>query len=245
MKNKIILHRGYKGKYPENSKISIMNAIQENLPTEIDIRVSKDNVPFIIHDDSIDRLFNGSGRIRYHDSSYLKRFQYQIEPDEKLLTLKKISSLLNKEHPDIFIHIKNIADIKPTISILRDYNLIKNINFFACDSLTMDFIQLMKNKYPEYKVGLHFYENSPFFNKTCFETADFIWADEINFKWITEDKVELAQKLNKPFYAISPELIEESVFNKDINLRWNELLELGVDKICTDKPKEFLNLKKI
>ena len=93
-------------------------------------------------------------------------------------------------------------------------------------------------------MGLHFYENSPYYNKEIFEKADFIWADEIHFKWIDREKAEFAHSFGKPFYAISPELIEESVFNADIKSRWKELIEAGVDAVCTNMPEKFLNQAK-
>ena len=63
MENKLILHRGYKFTYPENSRISFEMALKENKSFETDIRVSKDGICFMIHDDSLDNLFNGSGKI--------------------------------------------------------------------------------------------------------------------------------------------------------------------------------------
>lgn len=56
---------------------------------------------------------------------------------------------------------------------------------------------------------------------------------------ITKELVNLAHSVGKPIYAISPELIAESVFNADIERRWKELVEVGVDGICTDEPLEL------
>jgi len=60
-----------------------------------------------------------------------------------------------------------------------------------------------------------------------------------------QEKVELAHSLGKPFYAISPELIPESIFNKDVEKRWKELLEMNVDGICTDLPGRLIKFLKI
>ncbi|MBI2112811.1 hypothetical protein HYT52_04710 [Candidatus Woesearchaeota archaeon] len=84
-------------------------------------------------------------------------------------------------------------------------------------------------------------ENSHNFSEEKLKSADFVWADEVTFKWISKEKIELSHKLKKPFYAISPDLIPESVFSESIEQRWKELLNSGVDKICTGKVKEFLD----
>lgn len=245
MEEKLILHRGYKGKYPENSFISLQRAIAKGLPTEIDIRLSKDGIPVIIHDENLDRLFNGSGKISDYKIEELKKFHYKEDPTQRLTTLKELCELMRKEENKksvIFVHIKEIKDVHAVIEILEEYGLIERIRFFAVDELIEPFREIMRNKYPEYRIGLHLYENSSYYSEEDFRLFDFIWADEINSRWIDKSKVELAHRLEKPFYAISPELIKESIFNKDVKARWKELLEIGVDGICTDKPSDFLSL---
>lgn len=239
MENKLILHRGYKGKYPENSKSSFINALKDNLPFEIDIRISKDNIPFIIHDDSLERLFGAAGRIKFHDSGYLTQFSYLQDSAQKLFSLEEFCKLLGKKYPDIYVHIKKVEDVYGTINVFKKFFLTNKIKFFACDNLTMDLIQIIKDEYPEFKVGLHFFENSPYFDSEYFKLADFIWADEITIPWIDKEKVKLAHILNKQFIAISPELIPESIFNENIEKRWKELIYAGVDGICTDLPDRF------
>lgn len=242
MKDKLILHRGYKGKYPENSLISFENSLKENSDFETDIRLSRDNVAFMIHDDSLYRLFNGTGKIADYDSEELRNFHYKEDESSKLASFEELCKLIDKIKSEslIFIHIKELKDIDSVVSILNKYNFKERVRFFACDNITLSLIEIIKEKYPVYKAGLHFFENSPHYKKEIFEVADFIWADEINFKWIDKEKVEFAHNLNKPIYAISPELIPESVFNKNIKERWKELLDDGVDGICSDMPEEFL-----
>jgi len=127
---------------------------------------------------------------------------------------------------------------------LRKYDFTDRLRFFAVDEIEEDFKKTMKEKYPKYEIGLYLPENSVNYNKENFKEADFIWADEITIPWITKEKVELAHSLGKPFYAISPELITESIFNSNIEKRWRELLEIGVDGICTDLPEKFLEFIK-
>lgn len=242
MKNKLILHRGYKGKYPENSLISFENALKENYDFETDIRLSRDNVAFMIHDDNLDRLFNGTGKISDYDSEELRKFSYKEDENSKLASFEELCELIENIKSDslIFIHIKELKDIDFAVNILNKYNFKERIRFFACDNITISLIEIIKEKYKDYQVGLHFFENSPHYKKEIFEKADFIWADEINFKWIDKEKVDFSHNLNKLIYAISPELIVESIFNKNLKERWKELLEANVDGICSDVPKEFL-----
>lgn len=60
----IIGHRGYSGRYPENTLLAFSKALEHGaLGCEIDIRMSKDGVIVVIHDATVDRTTNGTGRV--------------------------------------------------------------------------------------------------------------------------------------------------------------------------------------
>ncbi|MDD5192078.1 MAG: glycerophosphodiester phosphodiesterase [Candidatus Nanoarchaeia archaeon] len=221
MKQKLILHRGYKRLYPENSKQAFENALREGYSFETDVR--------------------------FYNNQYYMCHDEILNDKQRLLTLEEFCNLVenykNKKN-EIFIHIKDLKDIGGVIYILNKYNFKERIGFFACDSLTLDLIDIIKEKYPKYNAGLHFYEDSGF-GKNEFRKADFIWADEIKKQNIDRKYVDLAHSLGKKYYAMSPELISENVFNKNIKKRWKELLEMNVDGICTDKPNEFLKFLQV
>ena len=101
--------------------------------------------------------------------------------------------------------------------------------FYKNPDLYVSWGQYIRSKYDFDDEATKFYYD-------CFELMYKTFAQTID-----ENKVNLAHKLNKPFYAISPELISDSIFNKNIQQRWKELLQSGVDGICTDKPNEFLS----
>lgn len=239
MENKLILHRGYKGKYPENSKISFIRALEKNLPFEIDIRISKDNIPVIIHDDNLDILFDKKGKINELDFEELKKARYKEDSSQGIVSLEEFCQIIGKSYPEIFVHIKEIEDIHETIKIFKKYSLIKNIHFFACYDKTMPFIEIMKKHYSQYSVGLNLVENSPYYSKEYFLIADFIWADEVTIKWIDKEKIDFSHKLNRKIYCPSPDIVTDSVFRNNIKERWKELILAGIDGIFTDMPEEF------
>ena len=50
---KLIGHRGVKDLAPENTLQSINQAIQLNIKwIEVDVKISKDHIPFLLHDDN-------------------------------------------------------------------------------------------------------------------------------------------------------------------------------------------------
>ena len=59
---KIIGHRGLKDLAPENTIFSLEESVRFNLKwVEVDVKISKDNVPFLLHDDLLDRTTTGKG----------------------------------------------------------------------------------------------------------------------------------------------------------------------------------------
>ena len=58
----IIGHRGVKDLAPENTIPSLEESVRHNLKwIEVDVKVSKDNIPFLLHDDLLDRITSGRG----------------------------------------------------------------------------------------------------------------------------------------------------------------------------------------
>lgn len=61
---KVIGHRGAAGYAPENTIESIHTAADLGIEwVELDVKLTKDGVPIIFHDDDLDRTTNGSGKV--------------------------------------------------------------------------------------------------------------------------------------------------------------------------------------
>ncbi len=80
-------HRGYSGKYPENTMLAFRKAVEAGADgIELDVQLTKDGVPVIIHDELVDRTTNGKGRVkemtldelRQLDASYIYAGQYGV-----------------------------------------------------------------------------------------------------------------------------------------------------------------------
>ena len=70
---KLIGHRGVKDLCPENTLESILKAFDLGLSfVEIDVKISKDRVPILLHDDTLDRTTNGSGLAIDYDYENIK-----------------------------------------------------------------------------------------------------------------------------------------------------------------------------
>ncbi len=69
----VAAHRGFHVDVPENSIASIEKAIHHSIDiVEVDIRISMDGIPVLMHDDTVDRTTNGSGEVAKFKLNELK-----------------------------------------------------------------------------------------------------------------------------------------------------------------------------
>ena len=61
-----IAHRGFSGRYPENTNIAFAKALTEGYcdGIEVDVHMTKDKKIVIIHDSKLDRTTTGTGYIK-------------------------------------------------------------------------------------------------------------------------------------------------------------------------------------
>jgi len=134
----IAAHRATNDHYPENSLEAISESIRIGIDIiEVDIRQSKDGELVIMHDRTIDRTTNGSGKVDDYTLSELKNYnlifndlvtEYKIPTFEEVLQLAKGKILL-----DIDFKLEDMASIKKTYALIEKYEMENQILFFLYD----------------------------------------------------------------------------------------------------------------
>lgn len=96
----IFAHRGFSGKYPENTMIAFEKAIELGCDgIELDVHLTKDDELVIIHDEDISRTSNGQGLVKFMTYEQLLEYDYSFKfHDEvgfqKILTLREYFELV-------------------------------------------------------------------------------------------------------------------------------------------------------
>lgn len=76
-----IAHRGYSGKFDENTMLAFKKAIEYKADgIETDVQMSKDGVLILIHDETLDRTTNGHGFVKDYTLDELKIFRTKSVP---------------------------------------------------------------------------------------------------------------------------------------------------------------------
>lgn len=117
MSTLIFGHRGIPVKFPENSLQGFRYAIEHNVEgLEFDVHLTRDRLPVIMHDETIDRTTDGTGRICDYDYEQLKKFK--LSNGESIPTLyellelvKNVDVILNLEFKTDQIHYEGIEKL--------------------------------------------------------------------------------------------------------------------------------------
>lgn len=110
----IFAHRGSAGTCPENTIASFSEAVRVGADgIELDVHLTKDNEIVVIHDHTVDRTTNGTGRIIDYTlkelqqldagSWFLKDFH-----KEKIPTLREVFSMMKDNKLYVNIELKNV-----------------------------------------------------------------------------------------------------------------------------------------
>lgn len=104
---RLVSHRGYNAIAPENTMSAFQKSYEYGYKyVETDVTFTADGVPVLLHDDSIDRTSNGSGKIASLTYEYVRTLDFGSWKSEEYVG-EKIPSLMNLWHfvlPMIFIH---------------------------------------------------------------------------------------------------------------------------------------------
>ena len=109
---KLIGHRGVKDLKPENTFESILTAFDLGLEcVEIDVKISKDHIPLLLHDDTLDRTTDGSGLVCDYTFDEINKLDagcyfYKSKTEIKVPSLRSVLDLVKKKQKYLNIELK-------------------------------------------------------------------------------------------------------------------------------------------
>ncbi|WKA55378.1 glycerophosphodiester phosphodiesterase [Planococcus shixiaomingii] len=141
---KLIAHRGWSGKAPENTLSAVKLALEEPKIDciEIDVHLTKDGVPVVIHDYQVDRTTNGSGFVKDMTAEEIKAldagswFDFEFA-GEQVPLLEEVLVLAGGKKK-LLIELKQMAGMyegleEKVIGLIQQYGLEAH-----CDLISFD-----------------------------------------------------------------------------------------------------------
>ncbi len=112
----LIAHRGASGQYPENTLLAFARSLELGADAiELDVRVTADGVPVVLHDPTLDRTTDGTGAVAARTWSEVRRAV--AGAGERVPTLAEV--LERFPTTPLIVEIKEAAAARPALAALR------------------------------------------------------------------------------------------------------------------------------
>lgn len=225
-----IAHRGgIVAGVPENTLAAFREAIRQGVHViEVDLRGTKDGEVVIMHDETVDRTTNGSGKVADMTLAELK--QLDAGGGESIPTYKEVLQLVSGTGVSLLLDIKlsPVLDKAAVVRLTEQYNAVLNVIVGTRD---LDDLRSFQELNPNLRT-LGFINNVE-------DIEPFILADVNIIRlwpvWIYEypDLIKRVHALGKPVWATAGTAPREEL---------EKLIKLGVNGILSDYPALLYSL---
>lgn len=152
-------HRGYSSIYPENTMIAFEEAVAAGAcGFELDVVKSADGVLFIMHDDTVDRTTNGTGKCSELNWDYIQTLDAGSHKSkdfagEPVPSLEQVLDNFNKKNCWILLEIKDgYTDIATdVVEMITAKGMEKQLKI---QSFNWDYIDTVQSVNPDIATGL-------------------------------------------------------------------------------------------
>ncbi len=240
---KVIAHRGMSTLAPENTLSALKLCKEHGISwVEFDVSSLGDGTLVVVHDDTLDRCSNKSGSLSDItvadladiDVGFWFSDSYQ---GEKLPTLKEVIALLNEYNINANVEIKADNLDKATCeSFLK--KITEEISLLKSDVIVSSFNHLLLKEFKKL---------NPDIATACLFTKDNLWDDWkailqcCDASYIHPEEPGLTKKQVQSFVNAG---FKVNVWTVNSLSRANELLNWGVEGICTDIAQDFPSIYK-
>lgn len=249
----VFAHRGWRGHYPENTLIAFDRALKA-MPSdaiELDIHATADGELVVIHDDTVDRTTNGSGRVQEFSLAALQKLDagYWWTADNgrsypyrdrniRIPTLAKVF----QEYPNCWINIDikqhQPSIVKPFADLIRDFGMEEKVCVGSFDEAT---VAAFRAELPDVATAASLSEVRRMVILHKLGLGRFFHSPAMAFQ-IPEKHGRLS--LVTPSFTRRAQRQQTAVHvwtvNEEVDMR--RMIAAGVDGIMTDYPDRLLRL---
>jgi glycerophosphoryl diester phosphodiesterase len=240
----VIAHRGNSGPFPENTLVAVESAISLGVDmVEVDIRLTKDGVPILMHHDRIDGTTSGAGlvaditwdELRTLDAGSWRGAQFANEPVRALDEILEVT----RGRVALNLDLKTSEATEATVIAATRAGVSANVVISGCTAKCVQTVGHMTGDIA-----------------TLFNLDELLLGiNPADARKVTRDSVDIAVELgavaiNVPHVLVDASLVELArdagigvwTFTVDDESRVLELLDMGVASITTNWPARMLPL---
>lgn len=232
----VVAHRGFSSRAPENTLAAFRLAMEAGADgVELDVHLSRDGVPVVIHDERVDRTTDGTGLVRDHTLAELKqldagRWFGPAFGGERIPTLDEVLAAIGAQCRFLNVELKGGIVPYPGLeqavveALMRtgalERTVVSSFNHFS--------LRVIKRVGPALRTGV-------------------LYMEGLVDPWAYARLVP-ADAIHPPHYALSPELVDGAhragvavhVWTVDDPVVVRRMAAWGVDAVITNRPDEAL-----
>jgi Glycerophosphoryl diester phosphodiesterase len=222
----VVAHRGASGYEPENTLRAVRRALEMGVDAvEVDVRLSGDGVPVVIHDESVDRTTNGKGLVKSMSVEELRRLD--AGKGERIPLLSEVLEEV-KGKCVLFAELKEVGAAAPAFKIVEEMGMLDSVLFI---SFEQEALAAVKRLAPRSHVGLIYAKPSDGIVAAKHLGCEFVLP---HYRLATEKAVAFAHRMGLLVVAWTVDDAETAA----------ELKRRGVDGITSNYPDRILSLRK-
>lgn len=230
-RTQITAHRGFSRIAPENTIYAFEAALESGADyIELDVQLSADEQVVVFHDEKLDRVTNGSGKLSDFTYSELQNFSAGCKfgknnefNDARIPLLSDVFELI-RDKILFNIEIKNYGNnyltAEKTVSLIEEYGLEDSCYI---TSFSYNILKEVKKINPNIKTGL--ISNTAV---TAFSQLRYIDALSLNHIFVNSSVVNNAHQNGKRVF----------VWTVDNTSDMQNMIAMGVDNIITNRPNK-------
>ncbi len=229
---KIWAHRGASGYAPENTMeaFQLANTMQAD-GIELDVQLTKDGEIVVVHDEAIDRVSDGKGKVRDYTLKELKTLHFnRTHPeykDARIPTLREVLTYVKMTPMTVNIELKTGVIFyeglpEKTMALVKELEMEKRVIYSSFNHYT---IRDIKKLNPEAKTGLLYADG--YIDMPMYAAALGVDAlhPALHNLWYP-DFIRLSREKNLKLHVWT--------VNREADMK--KLYELGIDAIITNYP---------
>ncbi|HSH25922.1 MAG TPA: glycerophosphodiester phosphodiesterase [Massilibacterium sp.] len=240
MQTLIIAHRGSSKMCPENTMAAFYRALEDKSDgIELDVQLTKDQVPVVIHDETLNRTTNKKGYVTDYTWNELKRLNagswfHRSFTSEKIPSLEEVLQWICTKPLFLNIELKNaIIDYEgiehAVLTLVKQYNMLERTIFSSFNHTSL---VRLKQLDP-------FAEIAPLYNARLIEPWNYVaqfGGTGIHPAFRTLDEKSVQQ------FKAHGLTIRSYTVNRNTHLK--KAFQWNLDAIVTDVPQVARNIRK-
>ncbi len=234
----VAAHRAAHIDLPENSLPAIQRAIDLGVDIiELDVQVSKDGIPVLMHDRTIDRTTTGSGKVPAYTLAELKALRLIHNGDTTDQQIPTFAEAIQVCKNKVLIDVDLKTDqLDAILKVAKTNNAEDHLVFFDSD---YEALQYIASENP----GLILMPRA--YSYQMVDSAIATFRPEIihiDFSFYDQKTVRLIKNHNARTWINALGGIDQAIGTPHEQAALDSILRYGANVIQTDKPQELINL---